>query len=414
MLFRAAPVVVLTALLAQSALATFCPAGKYHVGTPGNYQCLTCPAGTYQPNNNSLATSCTPCPAGKGPNADHSQCVTCPAGTISGSGTGCQNCPAGKENNANHTQCVPCPAGEYSTGGTTCQACPSGQIAPSAGATSCQPCPAGKGPSPNKTSCTPCGGETYSTGGTSCMNCPAGSDANPGHTGCDKCPKGWYNGNPGGQCKKCDGGSFNNVSGSTSCTKCNGSTPYSNAGSANSGDCKSNKGPRPNPATSCDMIADNVCPNPTGPGPVGTAITRKRQIQCTKGFTSCPRLSGTAGFDCVDTENDPESCGGCVGLDGSGSGTDCTAIKGTSATSCVKGSCVIGEYLARALSLAFEIGALMIVLFTSDSCRKGWVKSLDGTSCVPASETDGLHAQDTNTKKIKRSSAKRAIRHTLF
>ncbi|KAG8902045.1 hypothetical protein FRC00_002418 [Tulasnella sp. 408] len=144
----------------------------------------------------------------------------------------------------------------------------------------------------------------------------------------------------------------------------------------------------------CNQAADNACPATTPGGPVGSPITRKRDMTCTKGFTSCPRYSGRGGFDCVDTENDPEACGGCVGLDGSGSGTDCTAIQGTSATSCVRGSCVI------------------------DSCRKGWVKSLDGSECVLASRatgspaSDGLHAQDA--KKAKRSSGKRAIRHNIF
>ncbi|KAG8901778.1 hypothetical protein FRC00_004651 [Tulasnella sp. 408] len=117
-------------------------------------------------------------------------------------------------------------------------------------------------------------------------------------------------------------------------------------------------------------------------------------MACNDGFISCPRYSGRGGFDCVDIENDPEVCGGCVGLDGSGSGTDCNAIHGTSATRCVRGSCVI------------------------DSCRKGWVKSLDGSACVLASRAtgfaalDGLHAQDA--KKAKRSSGQRAIRHNIF
>ncbi|KAG8917871.1 hypothetical protein FRC01_002157 [Tulasnella sp. 417] len=137
------------------------------------------------------------------------------------------------------------------------------------------------------------------------------------------------------------------------------------------------------------MVADNVCPNPHGDGPQGTAITRKkRDVQCANGLTACARFAGRGGFDCVDTENDPESCGGCVGADGEGAGTDCTAIKGVNVTRCVNKSCVI------------------------DSCRKGFVKSLDGSSCVLASHaTDGLHAQDA---KLKRSSAKRAVRHTMF
>ncbi|KAG8956979.1 hypothetical protein FRC00_004645, partial [Tulasnella sp. 408] len=81
--------------------------------------------------------------------------------------------------------------------------------------------------------------------------------------------------------------------------------------------------------------------NPTGPGPVGTAITRKKRMHCTRGLESCPHYSGRGAFECVDTQSDPESCGGCVSLDGKGSGTDCTAIDGVSVAHCAKGSCVI-------------------------------------------------------------------------
>ncbi|KAG9000176.1 hypothetical protein FRB90_011874, partial [Tulasnella sp. 427] len=101
-------------------------------------------------------------------------------------------------------------------------------------------------------------------------------------------------------------------------------------------------------------------------------------------------------FDCIDTENDPESCGGCLSLDETGSGKDCTAIKGVSVVRCVSHSCVI------------------------DSCRKGWVKSLDGTSCVQASHrpqsTSGPsdHVVLGAPAKQKRSSAKRAIRANIY
>ncbi|KAG8910582.1 hypothetical protein FRC01_006249 [Tulasnella sp. 417] len=126
------------------------------------------------------------------------------------------------------------------------------------------------------------------------------------------------------------------------------------------------------------MQADNVCPNPNGGGPVGSPITtRKRGLQCTRGFESCPHYSGRGGVECVDTQSDPESCGGCVSVDGKGSGTDCTALEGVSVTRCAKGSCVI------------------------DACKKGYAKSLDGSSCVP-------------TTTLNSQSAKRAIRGRVF
>ncbi|KAG8918544.1 hypothetical protein FRC01_001804, partial [Tulasnella sp. 417] len=82
--------------------------------------------------------------------------------------------------------------------------------------------------------------------------------------------------------------------------------------------------------------------NPTSSGPIGTPVgAQKRSMQCAQGLDACPRYSGRGGFDCVDTENDPEACGGCIGLDGRGTGKDCTAIEGASVTRCVKRSCVV-------------------------------------------------------------------------
>ncbi|KAG8923391.1 hypothetical protein FRC01_012807 [Tulasnella sp. 417] len=146
------------------------------------------------------------------------------------------------------------------------------------------------------------------------------------------------------------------------------------------------------------MQADNVCPNPTGPGPTGSPINakKKRGLHCTKGFQSCPHYSGRGGFECVDTQNDPESCGGCVSLDGKGSGTDCTALEGVSVTRCAAGSCII------------------------DACRKGYAKSLDGTSCVSVSSVDGSNPEAFSSQELgataKRGSpAKRAaIRGRIF
>ncbi|KAG8943613.1 hypothetical protein FRC04_002774 [Tulasnella sp. 424] len=317
-------------------------------------------------------------------------------------------------------QSVTCNSGYYIDASLNCQKCPDGSInansVTSSHATSCTPCPAGGGSNPGHTSCTTCTAGKYATGGTVCMSCPAGQTSTSNHQGCQKCAAGTANPSAGGTCQDCPKGSFNNVvgaksccdccagwysesTGSISCDQCPSPRKYSAVRSDNNSDCKQNPGSGlnklPNYTTSCSMVADNVCPNPTGDGPQGTAISRKRRnVQCTKGFEACPRFSGQGGFDCIDTENNPEACGGCRSLDGQGSGTDCTAIKGVSVTRCVKMSCVI------------------------DSCRKGWVKSLDGTSCVSASHptgsSDGLLVQDTDAKK-RRSSAKRArIRANIY
>ncbi|MCQ2914715.1 MAG: hypothetical protein MJ247_05935 [Alphaproteobacteria bacterium] len=55
-----------------------CPAGKYTVVGSGNNPntCQTCSGSTYQPNNKYSGSSCTPCPAGTSPNAEHTACVS--------------------------------------------------------------------------------------------------------------------------------------------------------------------------------------------------------------------------------------------------------------------------------------------------------------------------------------------------
>ncbi|KAG8944078.1 hypothetical protein FRC04_002218 [Tulasnella sp. 424] len=135
-----------------------------------------------------------------------------------------------------------------------------------------------------------------------------------------------------------------------------------------------------------------VASNPTGSGPVGSPVARKkRDMHCTRGLQACPRYAGRGGFECINTRSDPESCGGCRDLDGKGSGSDCTAITGVSVTRCVKGSCVI------------------------DSCKKGYTKSLDGSSCVSSSSADGsnpeaFNAQEMGARMKRNSFAKRFAR----
>ncbi|KAJ7152995.1 hypothetical protein C8R46DRAFT_912829 [Mycena filopes] len=64
--------------------------------------------------------------------------------------------------------------------------------------------------------------------------------------------------------------------------------------------------------------------------------------RCHKGFTACnvPGRSDNT-WECIDTQNDLESCGGCAYDLGASSGADCTAIAGVSDVSCIKGECVV-------------------------------------------------------------------------
>ncbi|KAF8896855.1 hypothetical protein CPB84DRAFT_1201937 [Gymnopilus junonius] len=73
-------------------------------------------------------------------------------------------------------------------------------------------------------------------------------------------------------------------------------------------------------------------------------------LNCAKGLTTCP-IPGRGGeyFECVNTQNDLESCGGCItpSLPSYGyystakEGADCSALPGVSDVSCVYGKCVV-------------------------------------------------------------------------
>ncbi|KAJ7187958.1 hypothetical protein C8R46DRAFT_1053178 [Mycena filopes] len=51
-------------------------------------------------------------------------------------------------------------------------------------------------------------------------------------------------------------------------------------------------------------------------------------------------MAGSGSFECVDTQNSLESCGGCVGAPSS-TGQDCSAIPDVDAVSCSKGRCLV-------------------------------------------------------------------------
>jgi len=62
---------------------------------------------------------------------------------------------------------------------------------------------------------------------------------------------------------------------------------------------------------------------------------------CPSGLTACPitSVSGpTTDFECLDTVNELESCGGCTSV---GKGQDCTAIRGAWNVGCQQGSCTV-------------------------------------------------------------------------
>lgn len=85
------------------------------------------------------------------------------------------------------------------------------------------------------------------------------------------------------------------------------------------------------------------------PNPNPSSINKRRvaAAKCPGGLKRCPHYAGLGGFECVDTQSDPESCGGCLGFDAESDGVDCTAIPYVNRVSCRRGHCVIRESFHR-------------------------------------------------------------------
>lgn len=85
---------------------------------------------------------------------------------------------------------------------------------------------------------------------------------------------------------------------------------------------------------------------------------------CAFGLHHCPVYGqwqkGTflKGFECIDTQHELESCGGCVHNDSpdgevnNRGGQDCSAITGVDTVRCVQGRCVIGKSLILSCRLS--------------------------------------------------------------
>ncbi|KAJ7117893.1 hypothetical protein C8R43DRAFT_1099254 [Mycena crocata] len=85
---------------------------------------------------------------------------------------------------------------------------------------------------------------------------------------------------------------------------------------------------------------DGYTPSPAGPYPTQSSS------KCHKGSTACTvpgRIASS--WECINTQNDLESCGGCLYSHHSNAlepvGKDCSAIRGVSDVSCIGGECVV-------------------------------------------------------------------------
>ncbi|KAI5477361.1 hypothetical protein MNV49_006426 [Pseudohyphozyma bogoriensis] len=81
-------------------------------------------------------------------------------------------------------------------------------------------------------------------------------------------------------------------------------------------------------------------------------MSRRRETRlCPEGFEAC---ASKVGFECVNINEDLESCGGCPGTAES---VDCTALSGVSSVACTAGACIVsGCDIGFELIAADEIG----------------------------------------------------------
>lgn len=125
-----------------------CNPGEYKGTATGEAACSPCPAGTHNPEADSILDRCAACPAGTHSPQGASACSPCPAGTSN---------PFSRA-----AACLPCSVGYYSTqGARTCSPCPAGTYGDAKGLPACVPCPVGTyQPAPASTACVPCPAHT--------------------------------------------------------------------------------------------------------------------------------------------------------------------------------------------------------------------------------------------------------------
>ncbi|KAI0718538.1 hypothetical protein C8T65DRAFT_803808 [Cerioporus squamosus] len=120
------------------------------------------------------------------------------------------------------------------------------------------------------------------------------------------------------------------------------------------------------PAADCNGVCTtDACPSAApAPGRRGYMNSLRKRAMCSVGTTACGvyerRGARSLPFECVHTDTDLESCGGCTTpLDRfSPVGVDCTQIPGVIDVKCMFGACVVNR------------------------CTSGYVRAADNSSCV--------------------------------
>ena len=121
-----------------------CNPGEYKGTATGDGSCRACPAGTHNPEADSILARCTNCPAGTFSTGGASTCTPCPAGTSNpfSKGASCLACTPGFYSHEGARTCSPCPPGTYgdARGMPECTPCPVGTYQPDTASKTCVHC----------------------------------------------------------------------------------------------------------------------------------------------------------------------------------------------------------------------------------------------------------------------------------
>ncbi|WWC66267.1 uncharacterized protein I206_100168 [Kwoniella pini CBS 10737] len=150
--------------------------------------------------------------------------------------------------------------------------------------------------------------------------------------------------------------------------------------------------------SSTEILCNNQCYSKstyTCPSGLPIQLNSKRSENCPIGLSKCSiGSSGSGLWECIDTQNDIESCGGCMYPEPTynnplavSNGIDCTSLKGTNGISCNFGKCKI------------------------QNCLKGFKLNNNGTICE---EQEQHFKYKSVTKQIlnKRSFSSNRIRNS--
>lgn len=201
-----------------------------------------------------------------------------------------------------------------------CATCEQGTYSPHG--SGCIPCDAAAGNAystcPQQPSCND--GATYNEHEGTCT-CSPGFEYKNDH--CSQCQPGYFS-SDGITCHPCEAGSFSE-SGAEQCTTCPDGSIAPHPGTAHT-------------CTPCEHGLTNNNAHTSCIPESSKGYSRKRSMSCGVGLTTCPIKTprGKVGWECLDTQSNIQSCGGCWST---GEGVDCSDFDPLADAACVQGTC---------------------------------------------------------------------------